>query len=126
MLKTENLLLKHCNKIFFKSQNTLFTRFWCWPVMNSAMGPAKKAKTKRQTQTTAIPKQSMTCTKTIRKPNSSNFHKHRKIQTSKTGQQRKAWVHTIIHKPQQVWRKKKKKGMTCTKTITKHKQFKFS
>ena len=74
------------------------------------MGPAKKAKTKRQTQTTAIPKQSMTCTKTIRKPNSSNFHKHRKIQTSKTGQQRKAWIHTIIHKPQQVWRKKKKKG----------------
>ena len=90
MLKTENLLLKDCNKIFFKSQNTLFTRFWCWLVMNSAsaMGPEKKTKTKRQTQTTAIPKQSMTCTKTIRKPNSSNFHKHRKIQTSKTGQQK--------------------------------------
>ena len=47
MLKTENLLLKHCNKIFFKSQNTLFTRFWCWLVMNSAMGPEKKNKNKK-------------------------------------------------------------------------------
>ena len=30
----------------------------------------------------------MTCTKTIRKPNSSNFLNHRKIQTSQAGQQK--------------------------------------
>ena len=61
----------------------------------------------------------MTCAKTIRKP-VQIFTTTGKFKLPKlASRKRKAWIHTIIHKPQQVWRKKEKQGVTCTKTIAK-------
>ena len=62
----------------------------------------------------------MTCTKTIRKPNSSNFLNHRKTQTSQAGQQKEKGLdphyYSLISASLE---KKEKQGVTCTKTIAK-------
>ena len=53
----------------------------------------------------------MTCTKTIGKPNNSNFHTTGKFKLPKlANRKRKAWINTIINKPKQVWRKKKNRA----------------
>ena len=116
MLKTENLLLKHCNKIFFKSQNTLFTRFWCWLIMNSAIGPAKKTKTKGKRRLPLFPNRAWLVIKQSESQTVQIFTSIGKFKLQKlASRKRKAWIHTIIHKPQQVWRKKKKRAWLARK-----------